>query len=724
MTTLPSPTMSPRGTASETETKIGVCNLCEAICGVVLTIEQRPDGPAVTGIRGNPDDPLSRGHICPKGVALADVYADPDRLRRPVKRVSSSAGDEWVEIGWDEALDLAADGLARAINEHGRDAVGIYLGNPNAHSLGSLTHGLGLIKTFRTRNKFSASSVDQIPHQLVGWKLFGHQLLLPVPDIDRTSYFLVFGANPMASNGSLMTVPDFPNRVRDLKKRGGQMVVFDPRRTETAKVATSHHFVRPGSDAAVLLAMVHTLFAEGLTDPPAYVDNVDAVERAVADFTPEWAAGLSGVSAETIRQVTRDYAAADGAAAYGRMGVSTQGFGTLCQWAINLLNLLSGNFDREGGVLFPEPAIDAAKRGLIGRGHYGVWKSRVRGVPEFAGELPVSVFREEIETPGEGQIRSVLTLAGNPVLSTPDGSRLGQAFAGLDFMASIDIYLNETTRHADVILPPTSALERDQYDVVFHMLAVRNTARFTPAVFDKERGAMHDWEIYRELALRTTARLKRKKPLQTRVVERVRLSLSPTFLVGMLLRTGRSTTISDLRKHPEGIDLGPLRPTMPARLSTKDKRIDLAPELIVADLDRLREQLTAPDDDELVLIGRRHQKDCNSWLHNTERLTRGKARHQLLMHPTDLSARGLTDGSLVTVTSRVGSVSVEVAAADDMMPGVVSLPHGYGHQVDGTRLEHASKVVGVSINDLTDPERLDVSGNAALSGVPVSVSPA
>jgi anaerobic selenocysteine-containing dehydrogenase len=702
-----------------TTTKLGVCNLCEAICGVELTLE----GPTVTGIRGNPADPLSRGHICPKGVALADIYTDPDRLRRPVRRVRNGSGqDEWVEIGWDEALDVAADGIARAVNEHGRDALGIYLGNPNAHALGSLTHGVGLIKTFRTRNKFSASSVDQVPHMLVGWLLFGHQLLLPVPDIDRTSYFLVFGANPMASNGSLMTVPDFPNRVRELKKRGGQMVVFDPRRTETAKVATGHHFIRPGSDAAVLLAMVHTLFAEGLTTPPAYVDNVAAVEAAVADLTPEWAAGLSGVPAEVIRQVIRDFAAADGAAAYGRIGVSTQGFGSVCQWAVNLLNLLTGNFDREGGVLFPEPAIDAAKRGLIGRGHFDRWQSRVRGLPEFGGELPVSVLREEIETPGEGQIRALLTLAGNPVLSTPDGAGLARALTGLDFMVAVDIYLNETTRHADVILPPTTALERDQYDIVFHMLAVRNTARFTPAVFDKERGARHDWEIYRDLALRTSARLRQKKPLKQRLSERVRLSLSPTFLVGMLLRTGGRTTISDLRKHPEGVDLGPLRPTMPERLSTKDKRIDLAPELLVADLGRLRDELVAPIDGELVLIGRRHRLDCNSWLHNTERLTRGKARHQLLMHPDDLAARGLESGSLVTVSSRVGAVTVEVTAADDMMPGVVSLPHGYGHQVDGVRLEHAAKVAGVSINDLTDPERLDLSGNAALSGVPVAVS--
>jgi anaerobic selenocysteine-containing dehydrogenase len=706
-----------------TEKVLGACNLCEAICGVELTVERRPEGDRVTGVRGNPDDPLSRGHICPKGVALADIHADPDRLRTPVKKVDG----EWVETTWDDALDLVADNLARVVNTHGNDALGIYLGNPNAHSLGSATHGIRLVKAFRTRNRFSASSVDQIPHQLVASLMFGHQLMIPITDIDRTSYFLVFGANPMASNGSLMTVPDFPNRVRELKRRGGKMVVLDPRRTETAKVADEHLFVRPGTDAVVLLAMLHVLFADGLVRPAAYVDGVERVRELVADFAPEYAESVSGVAAGDIRRITHEYAAADGAAAYGRIGLSTQAFGSVCQWALNCLNILTGNLDREGGMLFTEPAVDFVKRGLVGRGHYDKYRSRVRNLPEYGGELPVSAFAEEIETPGDGQIRAVLTIAGNPVLSTPDGKRLGEAFDRLDFMAAVDIYLNETTRHADVILPPTTALERDQYDIVFHGLAVRNTARFTPAPLRKPRGTRHDWEIFRELVLRTQARLDRKPPLAARLRERLVLSLSPTFLIGMLLRTGGRTTITDLRKHPEGVDLGPLRPTLPDRLMTRDRRIDLAPTLITDDLARLKPAMTelvGEAADHLVLIGRRHQQDCNSWMHNTERLTRGRARHQLLMHPDDLASRGLADGGLVSVTSRVGSVVVEVAASVEMMRGVVSLPHGYGHQVDGIRLEHAAKVVGVSINDLTDPERLDLSGNAALSGVPVTVAAA
>ncbi|MEJ7834356.1 MAG: molybdopterin-dependent oxidoreductase [Nocardioides sp.] len=705
-----------------TGTRLGACNLCEAICGIELTIEKG----AVTGIRGNAADPLSRGYICPKGVSMADVYTDPDRLRRPIRRV----GEDWSEIGWDEALDLVADRLAATIEKHGSNAVGVYLGNPSAHSLGNATHGLPMVKSLRTRNRFSASTVDQVPHQFVAWQLYGHQLLLPIPDLDRTSYFLVIGANPMASNGSLMTVPDFPNRVRELKARGGRMVVLDPRRTETAKVATAHHFVRPGSDAVVLLAMLHVLFAEGLTTPPAYVDNATRIEELVAEFTPELAEPVSGVSASVIREIAREIAAADGAAVYGRFGVSTHGFGSICQWAIQCLNLLSGNFDRDGGVLFPEPAIDAVGRRIIGPGHFDVWRSRVRDIPEFAGELPVATLREEIETPGEGQIRAMVTMAGNPVLSTPDGRALARALDGLDFMVAVDIYLNETTRHADVILPPTSALERDQYDLVFHGLAVRNTARYTPAVFAKDADQRHDWQIFAALASRISARLGTRLPLRARLLARARMAATPALVVTGLLATGRRTSMRKLRAHPEGVDLGALRPTMPERLQTEDKRIDLAPPLLVGDLDRLRGSLAAgsagagADDGELLLIGRRHKQDCNSWMHNTERLTRGKPRHHLLMHPDDLAARGITDGARVVITSRVGSVEVEATGVDDMMPGVVSLPHGYGHQLPGTRLGHASTVAGVSINDLTDPELLDVSGNAALNGVPVTVAPA
>lgn len=709
-----------------TRTVLAACNLCEAICGLELTITRGPEGEAVTGVRGNDADPLSRGHICPKGVALADVYTDPDRLRKPVRRVRGGAGgDAWVEIEWDEALDLVADSLARISTEHGRSAVGSYVGNPNAHSLGAQTHLALVLRSLGSPNLYSASSCDQLPHQYVGHLLYGHQLLQPVPDIDRTLYFIVFGGNPMASGGSLMTVPDFPGRLRELTARGGRMVVFDPRRTETAKAAESgggeHVFVRPGTDAFVLLAMLHVVFAEGLDSIPSYVDGADRVREAVAAYTPERAERASGVPADTIRRITREYVASGAGAVYGRMGVSTQAFGTVCQWAVQCLNVVTGNFDREGGVLFTEPAVDIVGRTIVGRGHIDRYRSRVRDLPEVGGELPTSTLADEILTPGKGQIRAMLTVAGNPVLSTPDGKRLAEALSGLDFMVSVDFYINETTKYADVILPPTSALEREQYDLVFHNFAVRNTARFTPAVFPKAEGSKHDWEIFRDLTLRLTRRIGRKQSWAQWAKAQARVRTSPTMLLEVLLRTGASkVTLRGLRKAPAGIDLGPLRPTMPGRLQTKDKRIDLAQPLILADLARL-DAAPACEDDELLLIGRRHKQDCNSWLHNSPRLTRGRRRHQLFMHPDDLSARGLSDGSTVEVASRVGKVAVEVQATEDVMPGVVSLPHGYGHDVDGVQLENAATVPGVSINDLTDPELVDLSGNAAFSGVPVTV---
>jgi anaerobic selenocysteine-containing dehydrogenase len=715
-------------------TKHGVCNLCEAICGLLITVE---DG-AVTGIRGNPADPLSRGHICPKGTALADVHEDPDRLRRPLRKVTTDATSEgaarhrWEEIGWREAIELAVEGLAGVQDEHGRDSVAVYLGNPTVHSLGGLTHAGQAAKSLRSRNVYSATSVDQLPQQLVAHLLYGHQLMIPVPDIDRTELLLVFGGNPMASNGSLWTVPDFPQRLRDLKARGGRMVVLDPRRTETAKAADEHHFVRPGTDAAVLLAMVHTLLEEGLATPPTYVDGIDRVHEVVADLTPQWASEVSGVPEETITRLSRDFARAGAAAAYGRMGVSTQAFGTVSSWAIHCLNALGGHLDRPGGMMFSSPAVDIIGQGVTSRGAHGRWRSRVRDLPETSGELPVATLADEMLTPGPGQVRGLLTASGNPVLSTPDGKRLDAAMEHLDFMVAIDIYLNETTRHADVILPPTTLLERDHYDLVFHALAVRNTARFTPALFPKPDGARHDWEIFRDLALGLAARVERRSGRRVgfaaRAKRHARLRTSPTLLLDLLLRRGPARlSVRRLRRSPDGVDLGPLEPRLPQRLQTRDKRVDLAQPLVLEDAARLREAfVTQADraDGDLLLIGRRHQRDNNSWMHNSRRLTKGRPRHRLLAHPDDLAARGLEDGDRVEVVSRVGSVEVEVLATDDVMRGVVSLPHGYGHGRPGTRMANAAQVPGASINDLTDPELLDVSGNSALNGVPVMLRPA
>ena len=690
------------------------CNLCEAICGVLVTVE---DG-RVTDIRGDEADPLSRGHICPKAVALKDLQEDPDRLTKPVRRTS----DGWTELGWDEAYELIAGRLGEIQKDHGRNAVGVYLGNPNVHSLGAMTHMPSVVRLLRTRQRFSATSVDQLPHMLASHLLYGHQLMVPVADIDRTAYLLILGANPLASNGSMMTAPGFGRRLREVRKRGGRVVVIDPRRTETAAVADEHHFVRPGTDAAFLLALVHQVIADGNTRCAAYVDGLDAVTEAVQDWTPEAAARITGIDADTIRRIAREFAAADKAACYGRLGVSAQQFGAVCQWAVQVLNIITGNLDRPGGTMIPRPAVDTLRG--IGRGHIGIWKSRVAGRPEFGGELPAAAMAEEIVTPGDGQIHAMVTIAGNPVLSTPNGRALDEALDTLDFMVSIDPYINETTRHADVILPPTPPLERDHYDLAFHQLAVRNTARWNEAVLPRPADARHDWEIFRDLGLALVRRTPRSR---RRALVSLRLRLSPRRVVDLGLRIGPyRLSVRKLKNSVGGIDLGPLQPALPKALYTKNKRIDLAPQLILDGLDQARAVLLVEgESDDLLLIGRRHLRSNNSWMHNSARLVKGRPRHQLLMNPDDLTKRDLKDGQLVQVSSASGSVAVEVAASNDMMPGVVSLPHGFGHGRAGARLTVANQVAGVSANDITDATLTDsLAGTAAVNGVPVTVTAA
>ncbi|WP_032402502.1 molybdopterin-dependent oxidoreductase [Rhodococcoides fascians] len=703
----------------------GSCNLCEAICGLEFTVEND----AVVSIRGDEKDPLSRGHICPKALSLIDLHADTDRLTTPVKRV----GDKWEKIGWSEAYDLVVEGLVSTRKKYGRNAVGVYQGNPNVHSMGAMTHGIPFTSLLRTRNRYSATSLDQLPHQLVDHLLYGHQLLLPIPDIDRTDFFLVLGGNPMASNGSMMTVPDFAKRARALRKRGGRLVVVDPRKTETADIADTHFFVRPGSDALLLLAMIHTIVADGAVKVADYIDGADRLADLVAEFTPEAVAPVVGISADEISTLARDFAAAKSAVAYGRMGVSTQQFGTVCQWAIQVLNIVTGNLDRPGGAMVTDPAIDLISQGIVGRGHFDKWRSRVRDLPEFAGEFPCSTLVDEITTEGKDQIRAMAVLSGNPVLSMPGGTTLNDAFAALDFMVSFDFYINETSRHAHVILPPTMSLERDHYDLIFNSFAVHNTAKYMPAVLPKQADAKHDWEIFRDLSLRyknrmagsTVDRLKARVSPKS-IIGEARLRLSPARTLDILLRGRRKgLSLSKLRANPHGIDLGPLRPGFPQKLKTRDKRVQLIQDVVVTELPALVDLMhsgAVPSGDELLMIGRRHLRSNNSWMHNTARLTKGKARHQLLAHPDDLAHRGIEDGSMVSVTSAAGTVDIEVAASEKMMPGVVSMPHGFGHQRPGVQLSVATTVQGPSVNDITDPGRVDaVSANAILNGVPVQV---
>jgi anaerobic selenocysteine-containing dehydrogenase len=705
-----------------------VCNLCEAICGLQVTVENN----RVTDIRGDRDDPLSRGHICPKATALMDLHTDPDRLRTPVRKAADGG---WEPISWKDATTLVAQRIATTQREHGRDAVGVYLGNPSVHSLGFATHGLPFLGTIGSKNMFSATSADQLPIQLVAHLMYGHQLQIPIPDLDNTDHFLVIGANPVVSNGSMMTAPDFRNRMRDLRRRDGRLVVIDPRRTETAAIADEHHFIRPGTDAALLLAILHVLVHERGVDAARIghlpLAGIDEVRHACVRTTPRWAAPITGIDSDEIYRVAHEFVDADRAVAYGRMGVSTQRFGTVCQWAIQTINAITGNLDRVGGALLTDPEIDLVARKLSGRGHFDKWRSRVRDLPEFGGELPVATLADEILTPGKGQIKALITLAGNPVSSTPGGGRLDNALDDLDFMVSVDFYINETTRHADVILPPTMILERDHYDLVFHQLAVRNTARFSPAVVKKASAAKHDWEIFRDLTMalqRTrsagTGARARLRALPASARSSARLLATPKMLIAVLLRTGPGDlTMRTLMKSPSGRDLGPLRPGLSRKLVAKSGTVQLAPPLVLGDLDRVHRDLAATLDGELLLIGRRHLRSNNSWMHNSERLSKGHERHHLLMHPKDLAHTGLCSGDRAVLRSKAGSTTVTVAETDNIMPGVVSLPHGFGQNRGGVRLAVAGLIDAPSANDVTDPHWLDtLSGNAALNGVPVTVT--
>lgn len=684
------------------------CNLCEAICG----LEIRVDGPKIVSIRGDDADPFSRGHICPKGVALQDIHEDPNRLRRPMLR----RGEQWSEIPWNEAFEIAAEGLASVQGRFGNDAVGVYIGNPSVHNIGTLFHAARLAKVLSTRNVYSATSVDQLPHQLMSFFMYGHQFLLPVPDIDRTAYFLILGGNPVASNGSLMTVPDVTKRLAAIRERGGKVVVVDPRRTETAAVASEHHFIRPATDAALLMAMINTMNTEGLFRL-AHAEQLRGLDRAldaIRDMTPEAAARVTGIDADTIRRIAREFAAAPSAVCYGRVGTSLQSFGTLNQWLIQLVNIVTGNLDREGGAMLTRPLIPIAGP-KTRAGHYDRWRSRVSGLPESGGELPVAALAEEILTPGDGQVRGMVTAAGNPVLSTPNGRRLDEALASLDFMLSIDIYLNETTRHAHLILPPTSSLHHDHYDVTFNALAVRNVARFNEAIWPRPDDERYDWEVFPAVCTRLAAKTGREyKPL------------GPTAaVIEEMLARGASehgVTMSTLRAAPHGIDLGPLEPSLFQRLETADGKIDCAPDPALADIARFQEGSGASlRPGTFRLIGRRHLRSNNSWMHSSHRLIKGKPRDQLLMHPDDLASLRLQDGQTVEVRGGGGAVRIAVEASETMMRGVVCLPHGFGHHRPGTRLGLAERNAGVSYNDLADGTVDAVSGNAALNGMTVEV---
>ncbi len=704
-------------------TSYAVCMLCEASCG--LGVEH--DGERVLSVRGDDADPFSRGHICPKGVALADLQNDPDRLRRPMRR----HGDRWEEISWDDALDLAVSRIHAIQQRHGRDAVGVYTGNPSVHSYAGFLAGAFFADELGSRQRFSATSVDALPRVVASTLVYGNQAIVPVPDIDRTDFLLMLGANPAVSNGSAMTAPDVVKRLRAIRERGGRLVVVDPRRSETAEIADTHLAIRPGTDALFLAALLNALFREGLVSVgriESQLDGFEEIPRLVAPYTPERVAPTVGVEASEIETLARDFAAARSAACYGRVGTCVQEFGALASWLIDVVNVATGNLDRVGGAMFTTPAADligVAK--TIGQaGAFDRYRSRVSGLPEFNKELPVAAFAEELETPGEGQVRALVTHAGNPVLSLPNGRRLERAFGNLEFMVSIDIYRNETTRHADLILPPTFGLERDHYGLISHGVAVRNTAHYAPAVLDKPDGALHDWEVLFEL----TDRLGRARGglggAGLRVKTALFRKLGPRGLLSLLFRFGpHDVTLAGLEAQPHGVDLGPLEPRLPGLLG-KGGRIRIAPQRLVDDLPRLEASLDpAPSagPNGLVLISRRSLRSNNSWMHNSPRLVKGRHRCVLQMHPDDAESRGLSSGQRVVVKSRVGEIEAPLEVTDEIRLGVVCLPHGWGHDRPGNGLRVAAANPGVSVNDVTDEGLYDaVCGVSSLMGVPVSVT--
>jgi anaerobic selenocysteine-containing dehydrogenase len=683
------------------------CNLCEAICGLEITVNENNE---ILTIKGDEKDPFSRGHICPKAVGLKDIYLDKNRLKQPIRRTETG----WEEISWDEAFTEVTAKLKEIQMQYGKDSVGVYQGNPSVHNSGTMLSAPAFLRALGSKNRFSATSADQLPHHFAAWQMFGHPLLLPIPDIDHTDFMLIIGANPLASNGSLMTVPDVANRLKAIQKRGGKFVVIDPRKTETAKIADQHLFIKPATDVFLLLSIVHEI-----TNQIELSEETEKLKDLAKFYSPETVANITGITAEQIKKLSLDLLNAKTSVVYGRMGVSVQAFGGVCQWLINCINILTNNIDSVGGAMFPQPAFDLLGRAKKGENYFNRWQSAVRKLPEFDGELPVSAMAEDILA---GGIKAFISICGNPVLSTSNGVQLDKALNSLEYMVSVDIYINETSRHANIILPPTTGLEVTHYDVVFHNLAVRNTTKYSEPLFEKDNNQRHDWEIFEELKNRIIAEEGAAIPSPKNPEEKLAMAMQ----FGPYAKQG--LTLQKLKENPHGEDLGALRPCLKEKLLTDNQEINLIPALIIKDLERVKlnaEKLLQEIQDtvfDLKLIGRRHLRSNNSWMHNAERLVKGRDRCTLMIHPETAAKRGIVNQEKVQIESRVGRVEISIEITEDIMPNVVSIPHGFGHARAGVQMDIASAHAGVSLNDLTDELLIDeLTGNSAFSGVPVRI---
>ena len=689
------------------------CNLCEAMCGLEITYKEKK----VISIVGDKKDPLSKGFICPKSLALKDLYEDPDRLKTPIKRTENG----WQEISWTEAFDEVEIQIKKIQEKYGNNAVATYQGNPNVHNVGSMLYGGPFLKSLKTKQKYSATSADQLPHHIASLKMFGHQMLIPIPDIERTDYLLILGANPGASNGSLLTAPGFPQKIKSIQKRGGKVINIDPRFTETSKISSQHLYINPGKDALFLLSLLHVIFDQGIeekTHLSNYLKGLEEIKEIVKEYSPKKTALLIGIDSLEIQKIAKDFMNSKTAVCYGRMGVSTQEYGGICQWLINVLNIVTNNMDKVGGAMFTKPAIDLVyMTGIKGKvGNFDRYRSRVHNLPEYSGELPVATLADEILTEGEGQIKMFICTAGNPVLSAPNGKKMEKALEKLDFMVSIDIYLNETSKYANIILPTTNGLETLHYDLVFHQLAIRNTAKLSEVLFEKDENQKHDWQILNEL----TERITEKKN-----------SLTPEMMLDNMFQYSpykeANLSVNKLKENPNGIDLGSLQPLLIKRIFTVDKKINVSPQIFIDDLKRLDKELYKDTKEEetkypFALIGRRHLRNNNSWMHNSKLLMKGKNRCTVLMSSKDANNLSITDHQKIKIISNVGSIELPVEISDEMKEGVLSIPHGFGHNRNGTKIKLAEENAGESINDLTDDNKIDkLTGNANFSGTRVKV---
>lgn len=713
------------------------------MCGLEIQV----DNGKVTSIRGNRDDVWSKGHLCPKGVSLGQVHDDPDRIRRPLIKLDG----QWHEVSWDTAFRRCTELLTPVIEKYGIGAVTAYTGNPLAHSFSLARYAGVLMGMSGMPITYSPGTVDQWPKNLSSHLMYGLWWNFPVPDIERTDLLVIMGANPAASQGSLLAAPDLMGLISQIRKRG-KVIVIDPVRTQTAAQADEWLPIVPGTDAALLLAVAHTLFDEGLVHAGPHVEGLDTMRRVAAEWPPERVSAVTGIGEDRIRALARELAGTEKSVVYGRIGLCNQEFGSLASWLVDVINILTGHFDTPGGAMFPKPAAWSITTQPLpglegGLPEFGRWHTRVRGAKEVLGQAPVSCMAEEIATPGEGQLKALITVAGNPVLSTPGGDKLDEVLPMLEAMISVDLWLNETTRHADVILPGLSPLEQPHHDDLILLFAIHSIANYSAPVFDPG-DRPHEWEILIRLTGLCTGTpaedvdvaaiddgffdyLAFTRGLDGAEIRKLYERGGPERMLDLTLRTGPfgdqygnnpgGLTLDMLKAHPNGIDFGPMVPQLPDILGTLDKKIHLAPQYLLDDLPRLAARMQRPAEP-LVLVSRRHLRSNNTWLHNVPALMKGKDRCTLLMHPTDAARWGVADADVVTVKSEAGEIRVPVEVTDAIKPGVVSMPHGWGHGKPGTRMSVANGSPGANTNALSPPTFLDEpSGNGALNGIPVTI---